>query len=417
MTESDADEARNGNAQEAIDHLPNNSPKNETGIEDHGQLENDLQNKSAAELLNNMKREISLHDQPKSPICVSRANIPGNATNAATGITFGDANSDTISEGEKMAIEAVRLQAVNEREVSTFEAILLDKETNEEDCIEIIDSSDSEEENGEDVKFSPTLNHNHNKKDCNTKDDTIIVDDDDDESSEDELEIVEDLDDKDVAFVTPCASDEARKDRDRKRKEARRLEVTKFHVERKILEARRRRAKSLMEMNKKKVKSPISTLPNFTFYTAPPTRKERPQQSQQPIQKSQKPRPSSKFDYMDDSAAFHEQERLLRESATRVRAQDISQRRMNISRGDGVQFYTEPVKDLSTLPKDHFQWSNLYSRLGVPQRSRFNIVKKNYRKLCLLYHPDKAGCNDKEAQDRFQAIKEAYETISESQEM
>ncbi len=113
----------------------------------------------------------------------------------------------------------------------------------------------------------------------------------------------------------------------------------------------------------------------------------------------------------DEDQARREQERLFRESAARVKAREQVQRTLNMSQGRGssMRTYTEVVMDVSTLPKDHFKWSCLYSRLGVPQNSSFSIVKKNYRKLCLLYHPDKARCDD--APTKFQAIKEAYETI------
>jgi preprotein translocase subunit Sec63 len=97
-----------------------------------------------------------------------------------------------------------------------------------------------------------------------------------------------------------------------------------------------------------------------------------------------------------------------------VKAQEMAMRRVAERQGQ-LQFYKEVVNDVSTLPENHYKWSNFYSRLGVPDRAKFSDVKKNYRKLCLLYHPDKTGDqNDKILQDKFQGIKEAYERISES---
>jgi DnaJ-class molecular chaperone len=37
-----------------------------------------------------------------------------------------------------------------------------------------------------------------------------------------------------------------------------------------------------------------------------------------------------------------------------------------------------------------------------------NILKKQYHKMCLKYHPDKGGCSNK-----FKLIQEAYEVLSD----
>jgi len=259
--------------------------------------------------------------------------------------------------------------------------------------------------------------------------DVITIDDNDDEDC---IDIWDESDEDEVTCVSPSAGDEAKRERARKRLEARRVEATKHQLERKLLEARRRRAKKLMATNEVNGKSatpstlPNATIPNFTFYTGP-SKRERSQEMQQTSSKDKKetqqtskvkkkPHPSTGYKYLYEPAAAQEQERLFREAAARVKSQEIANRRIQIARG-GEQSYLEPVKDVTTLPKDHFKWSNLYSRLGLPQRACFDDVKKNYRKLCLLYHPDKARGIEKEVQDRFQAIKEAYETISESHGM
>ena len=41
-------------------------------------------------------------------------------------------------------------------------------------------------------------------------------------------------------------------------------------------------------------------------------------------------------------------------------------------------------------------------------------IKKSFRKLCLIYHPDKTK-NDKEKENYFKIIKEAYETLIDSE--
>ena len=427
-------------ASTSTDGLPtNNSNKEKPGVTDLDKLDDYLEDMSATTLsTDTTKRGVALNDQPKSPKSVNRANIQGKATYVAAAMTLGNEYSDVISEGEETRNDAVQLKGGNEHEAVKYKGLRQEpndadekqeKKTNEEDYIEIMDTSDSEQE---DEGGKKTSQNNASVPTVETaKDDTVIVDDDEDESSEDELEIIDKPDDdessddeleiidepdnEEASTVMSRASDEAKRERARKRQESRRTQATMYQVERKLLEARRRRAKKAMETRKKKAKSlPPNTLPNFTFYTAP--RREQPQPLQKPMPERKEPHSSKGFNYMGDSAAFLEQERLLRASAVRVKAQEIAKRRIEISRG-GLQFYTEPVKDLSTMPKDHFKWSNLYSRLGVPERSHFTVVKKNYRKLCLLYHPDKAGSNNKETQDRFQAIKEAYEKISESREV
>jgi len=53
-----------------------------------------------------------------------------------------------------------------------------------------------------------------------------------------------------------------------------------------------------------------------------------------------------------------------------------------------------------------------YKILGVDRNSTPEQIKKAYRKLALQYHPDKAGDN-KEYEDKFKEISEAYETLSD----
>lgn len=59
---------------------------------------------------------------------------------------------------------------------------------------------------------------------------------------------------------------------------------------------------------------------------------------------------------------------------------------------------------------DNFDY---YEVLGVDKTTSFDEIKKNYRRLCKLYHPDK-NPNDKEAEDMFKRISIAYETLSDS---
>lgn len=56
---------------------------------------------------------------------------------------------------------------------------------------------------------------------------------------------------------------------------------------------------------------------------------------------------------------------------------------------------------------------NYYELLGVENSATADDIKKAYRKLALQYHPDKNPDN-KEAEDKFKAIAEAYDVLSDS---
>ena len=52
-----------------------------------------------------------------------------------------------------------------------------------------------------------------------------------------------------------------------------------------------------------------------------------------------------------------------------------------------------------------------YKVLGVAKNCGEEDIKKAYRKLALKYHPDR--CKEPDAQQRFQEIGEAFETLSD----
>lgn len=56
--------------------------------------------------------------------------------------------------------------------------------------------------------------------------------------------------------------------------------------------------------------------------------------------------------------------------------------------------------------------NDYYSLLGVAKSATADEIKKAYRKLAVKYHPDK-NPDDKQAEDKFKEISEAYEVLSD----
>ncbi|MDJ0573951.1 MAG: J domain-containing protein [Xenococcaceae cyanobacterium MO_234.B1] len=57
-------------------------------------------------------------------------------------------------------------------------------------------------------------------------------------------------------------------------------------------------------------------------------------------------------------------------------------------------------------------YKDYYAILGVSKTASADEIKKRFRKLALKYHPDR-NPGDKEAENRFKAISEAYEVLSD----
>ena len=54
-----------------------------------------------------------------------------------------------------------------------------------------------------------------------------------------------------------------------------------------------------------------------------------------------------------------------------------------------------------------------YDVLGVPKTASADEIKKAHRKLALKYHPDR-NKNNKEAEEKFKEIQEAYDVLSDA---
>lgn len=111
----------------------------------------------------------------------------------------------------------------------------------------------------------------------------------------------------------------------------------------------------------------------------------------------------------EQSKKYEEQERLLRQSADRARFTPQGAAITNkYQQGKAAPIFLRPL-NVTNLPDNHWTWTDLYSRLGLPKNSSDIEIRKQFRKLALLYHPDKTKHADGPV--RFQAVKEAYELL------
>jgi curved DNA-binding protein len=60
------------------------------------------------------------------------------------------------------------------------------------------------------------------------------------------------------------------------------------------------------------------------------------------------------------------------------------------------------------------EYKDYYKTIGVDRKASEDEIKRAYRKLALQYHPDR-NPNDKQAEDKFKEVNEAYQVLSDPQ--
>jgi hypothetical protein len=114
--------------------------------------------------------------------------------------------------------------------------------------------------------------------------------------------------------------------------------------------------------------------------------------------------------------ALWEQERLLNASKARMRTQQARQARVMPGNDKSTatsipnKAFASLIHDVYIKFPDHWQYKNLYSRLGLPGSASDAMIKSQYRKLALQYHPDR-NQHSEESKIKFQAVTEAYESL------
>ena len=115
------------------------------------------------------------------------------------------------------------------------------------------------------------------------------------------------------------------------------------------------------------------------------------------------------FSYnLSEDKAKEMQERLFREAAARMRAQILVDR---ARRDTVVPIIDSPIINVNEKYPYHWKWKDPFSRLGLPTHAPTQLVKKQYRRLARLYHPDKSKTPN--SAEKFERIASAYKMITD----
>ena len=115
-----------------------------------------------------------------------------------------------------------------------------------------------------------------------------------------------------------------------------------------------------------------------------------------------------RYDTTED--ALEAQERLFREAAARVRANGQAHFVSDSQPANHqLPVFLAPLVDVASRYPDHWKYVDHFTRLGLPKGAPLQAIKSQYRKLALIYHPDKSKLEL--ASTKFQAITEAYRSL------
>jgi hypothetical protein len=122
------------------------------------------------------------------------------------------------------------------------------------------------------------------------------------------------------------------------------------------------------------------------------------------------------FSGMSREDALKEQERLLQEAAARMRMKHARQASFHDSSSSlsnssmPNRRFTLRIEDIHKKFPDHWRYKDLYSRLGLPPTANDTMIKAQFRKLALIYHPDR-NMQSGDTKHKFQAVTEAYHAL------
>merc|ERR1712228_285625 len=89
-------------------------------------------------------------------------------------------------------------------------------------------------------------------------------------------------------------------------------------------------------------------------------------------------------------------------------------RALEIAEGEEEEEARNKLREAEVALKQSKE-KNYYKILGVARDASLKEIKKKYRELALIWHPDKNKDNQEEAEKKFHDISEAYEVLSDNE--
>lgn len=118
----------------------------------------------------------------------------------------------------------------------------------------------------------------------------------------------------------------------------------------------------------------------------------------------------TEYNYQYSAQAAQEmQERLFRQSAERLRRQASVCVEEQSTSQHSITF-DGPILDIAEQYPHHYQWKDPYACLGLQPGASVILVRRQYRRLARLYHPDKARTSA--TAHKFHAVTTAYRKLT-----